>query len=398
MDDPQSASENGHPVVTEFVVSEPVKPDGWFTAYWKRIGGGSLTLSILIHAAIVIGALLWLLPSFSGSSEDAVDFLPGGGGGTNGNTRIEKQRARMMAASSPKIRIAGNATNGTIALPDTSSMLMSSSMLAASGRMSGTPGTGGGFGGGHGTGRGTGYGSGMGPGRGPGFTAKFLGLESVGNNIIFCIDTSGSMQSNLKPAGIAAMRKEMEKVISGLPPLAQFNIICFANYGDIFKPKSVMASAENKKEAIAFLSGYFGAGGFGRTRAERFGRRGKDDTGTEFVALLPEDVEELAGTVGSSRIDLAMVAAFERMPSTIYVVSDGAPGTRRENSDRAMDKDDIIELIAEKRKEVMGNGALVVNTITVDSDTSEAKEGAEFMRKLARKFKGKHRTIKPEKI
>src|SRR5690606_18215555 len=120
--------------------------------------------------------------------------------------------------------------------------------------------------------------------------------------------------------------------------------------------------------------------------------------GMEYVALMPEDVEELAGTVGGSRIDLAMVAAFDRQPSTIFVISDGAPGTRRENSDNAMDKDDIIDLIAEKRMEIMPNAPLVVNTITVDSDTSEAKQGEEFMRKLARKFRGKHRTVRPDRL
>jgi hypothetical protein len=110
-------------------------------------------------------------------------------------------------------------------------------------------------------------------------------------------------------------------------------------------------------------------------------------------------VKELAGTEGGSRIDLAMVAAFERKPSTIFVLSDGAPGTKRPGDDAPMDKDDLIDLIHEKYKVIMGTTAkLQVNTISIKSDSADGKEGEKFMGKLARKFGGKHKEVKPDKI
>jgi hypothetical protein len=307
----------------------------------------------------------------------------------------------MMVNRAPAMKIA-SASAGAIVIPDTHSTIADFSAVSVnSGMMSGTPGTGGGWGGGNGTGHGKGNGPGFGPGNSPGFTANFLGMLSSGNNIIFCIDTSGSMRTNLSPEGIATVRRELKRVITEMPKTTNFNIICFGNNGDIFKPKSVLADQEAKNDAMRFLEGYYGgtSADFGRTRTERYGRAGKDSQGIEYVPLMPEDVPELAGTEGGSRIDLAMVAAFERKPTTLFVLSDGAPGTKKSGADKAMDHDDIVKLIYEKYLSIMGQGAkLMVNTISIYSNTDEGKEGIKFMRKLANKFGGKHKEVRPEKL
>lgn len=379
---------------------EAPKKDGPFMAYWKKIGGGSFTISLLLHILFLIAAILIVWTTSNAGTEENIDFLSGGGGGTEGNTKINEKRRQMMVNKAPAMKIAAK-TSGAITLPDTSSTLADMSTLSVtSGMMSGTPGSGGGFGGGKGTGRGTGMGSGFGPGSQPGFTANFLGLTSMGNNIIFCIDTSGSMRTNLSAAGITALRRELKKVIEGLPPSAQFNIICFGQNGDLFKSKSVTATQEMKNEATRFMEGYYGGGSadFGRTRTEKYGRAGKDAQGIEYTAILTEDIQELAGTEGGSRIDLAMVAAFERKPSTLYVLSDGAPGTRMAG-EPAMDKDDIIKLIYTKFEKMMGKTSkMQVNTISIYSNSEEGREGEKFLKKLAAKFGGKHKEIKPDKL
>ncbi len=375
---------------------------GPFARYWERMGGGSFSISLLVHGLFVVIAFLIIWQQSGGDPKDKIeDFLSGGGGGTEGNTQIHEQKSRMMVNKAPAMKIA-SATVGAITLPDTHSSIADfSSVSKNSGMMSGTPGSGGGYGGGKGKGRGPGVGDGFGPGTKPGFTANFMGMLSAGNNIIFCIDTSGSMRTNLGAGGIAAVRRELKKVIMDLPPNTEFNLICFGQSADIFKKKSVMASKEIKEEAVRFLEGYYGGAGadFGRTRTERYGRSGKDSNGIEYIPLMPDDIEELAGTEGGSRIDLAMVAAFERQPSTLFVLSDGAPGTRKSNADQPMDKDDLIKMIFEKYRELMGNKVkLTVNTISIYSDTDEGKEGEKWLKKLAHKFEGKHKEVKPEKL
>ena len=380
---------------------EEPAPKGPFARYWARVGGGSFTISVLVHAIFAIVALLIIWRVNQYQDPENIDYLSGGGGGTDGNTQIQKQKQRMMVNRAPAMKLS-SAAPSAISIPNTQSTLTDFSHIAVtSGMMSGTPGTGGGFGGGNGTGRGRGVGPGTGPGAGAGFTANFLGLISNGNNIIFCIDTSGSMRTILKPEGIATVRRELKAVIMTIPEKTNFNLICFGQNCDVFKAKSVPASKENKNEAVRFLEGYYGGGSgdFGRTRTEKYGKAGKDAQGIEYIPVLPEDVKELAGTEGGSRIDLAMVAAFERKPSTLYVLSDGAPGTKKAGDDKPMDKDDLIKLIHEKYKAIMGTTAkLTVNTISIWSDSEEGKEGEKFLRKLARAFDGKHKEVKPDKL
>lgn len=383
--------------VEEYPEDEAPPPKGAFARYWERVGGGSFSISVLVHAMFVVVALLIVWKMQSGEDPEKIDFLSGGGGGTEGNTKINQKKQRMMVNRAPAIKLS-SASLSNISIPDTKNTLTDfSNLTVTSGMMSGTPGAGGGFGGGVGTGYGKGFGSGMGPGLSPGFTASFLGMLSSGNNIIFCLDTSGSMRGNLKPEGIAMLRREMKRVISSLQPTTTFNLICFGQNGDIFKPKSVPASKENQNEVMVFLEGYYGGGSadFGRTRTEKYGRDGKDSQGIAYVPLMPEDVKELAGTEGGSRIDLAMVAAFERKPTTLFVLSDGAPGTKKTGDDKPMDKDELIKLIVEKYKAIMGTAAkLTVNTINIESDTEEGKEGEKFMRKLAHAFGGKHKEVR----
>jgi hypothetical protein len=386
----------------EVYEGEAPAPKGAFARYWERVGGGSFTISVLIHAAFVVVALLIIWKTAGDEGEQPkIEFLSGGGGGTEGNTKIHEKKQRMMVNRAPAMKIA-SATTGSIVIPDTHSTIADFSAVSMnSGMMSGTPGTGGGYGGGHGTGHGTGNGPGFGPGNAPGFTAAFLGMLSKGTNVIFCIDTSGSMIPNLTAGGIAVVRKELKRVITELPDKVEFNIICFGNFGDVFKKKSVKATQEAKNEAMTFLEGYWGgqSAPFGRTRSEAYGRAGKDLQGIEYTPLMPDDVPELAGTEGGSRIDLAMVAAFERQPSTLFVLSDGAPGTKKSGDDKAMDHDDIIKLIYQKYLTIMGEKTkLMVNTISVDSNTDEGREGGKFMRKLANKFGGKHKEIKPDRL
>lgn len=395
-------SKDSEPEVVELLEEEeaPVKKTG-FARYWEKMGGGSFTISVIVHVLFVVIALLIIWRTQTNTDPENIEFLSGGGGGTEGNTQINQKKQRMMVNRAPAMKLA-SVSASAISIPDTQSTIADMSNLAVtSGMMSGTPGSGGGFGGGKGTGHGPGTGAGFGPGSGAGFTASFLGMISSGNNIIFCIDTSGSMRTNLKPEGIAAVRRELKNVITGLQPNTNFNLICFGTTGDIFKEKSVPATTENKNEAIRFLEGYYGGGSsdFGRTRTEKYGRKGEDSQGIKYVPLQPGDVKELAGTEGGSRIDLAMVAAFERKPSTIYVLSDGAPGTKDPKDDGPMDKRKLIDLIHDKYKVIMGStGKLQVNTISIETGDAGGEEGEKFLRDLARKFGGKHNVVKPNKL
>jgi hypothetical protein len=62
------------PALTHF---EDAKPQNKFVKMWKSIGGGSLTLSLAIHAGIILLAGIIVLTAQA--IQPQVDFLPGGG-------------------------------------------------------------------------------------------------------------------------------------------------------------------------------------------------------------------------------------------------------------------------------------------------------------------------------
>ncbi len=135
--------------------------------WWQRIGGGSLSIAILLHVAILLLGAFWVMQVIHQKPEKTVDFMPtGGGGGDASRERSEhKQRTPMSQNLS---RVAAKDVAGALTLPepDLSSQMSSLGALGGGGMSGGMGGSG--SGGGRGDGHGRGFGSGTGPGMGLG--------------------------------------------------------------------------------------------------------------------------------------------------------------------------------------------------------------------------------------
>ncbi len=135
--------------------------------WWQRIGGGSLSIAILLHVAILLLGAFWVMQVIHQKPEKTVDFMPtGGGGGDASRERSEhKQRTPMSQNLS---RVAAKDVAGALTLPepDLSSQMSSLGALGGGGMSGGMGGSG--SGGGRGDGHGRGFGSGTGPGLGAG--------------------------------------------------------------------------------------------------------------------------------------------------------------------------------------------------------------------------------------
>lgn len=149
---------------------EPPPQKSAFVRYWEKVGGGSLTVSVILHAALLMLAVLIYFGVHTPQKEDA-PFLSGGGGGQGGVEKsAERQRERMRQRPA-QVRIASSAVSaGAVSLPDVNTNFNFASLSAASAKMAGA-GSGSGRGGGHGSGIGTGTGSGVGPGSLSGFVS-----------------------------------------------------------------------------------------------------------------------------------------------------------------------------------------------------------------------------------
>lgn len=133
-------------------------------SYWRMIGGGSLSISILIHAVLLAIAVSWIFKAMP-DPPPVVDFLPeSGGGGQRGAEAdiTQKKRAVMVPVELTRVSAKGAVSSFTLPDPEENNTLSSVGTLGSSGLSGGLGGSG--SGGGQGSGHGTGFGSGMSPG------------------------------------------------------------------------------------------------------------------------------------------------------------------------------------------------------------------------------------------
>ncbi len=184
----------------------PEKREG----YWRKLGGGSLTISIIVHAVVILVAILWIIQTTKPEPEQ-VNFLPGGGGGGGGGEQKQAQkRQKAVSQSAPKTRIAAAVSNAdAISLPDVTSTLTDMSSLSSVSL--GGAGLGSGSGTGRGTGKGSGVGSGIGSGWGPGSGAGFIALPRLYASRCSPAERASKMKANGgSPACEDAVKKSLD--------------------------------------------------------------------------------------------------------------------------------------------------------------------------------------------
>ncbi len=358
-----------------------------------RLSGWRLMVTIGFHVALLVIGAIWVISrTVLPSKEDrglvfTTERPSHSADGTKGEHAAKLARRQASSGAMPNTRRITSSLSNAISIPSipATSIVDFQPGVMGGGMSVGTGLIGIGPGGGGPMGRGTGGGR-----------IKFFGFEAEGDGIILVIDTSGSMHNAVGgQAGIATLRSEINRTIDALPLGALFNIICFARDADAAFHDSVIATRETKAAARKFIEGYYGAGGFRPTRTETLRQANErldvpvarlDDI--PFTPLTVDSVKGLEGTSGSSRMDLALVAAMERGASTIFLLSDGQPSVYRQ--DRTLSQDDIIKVIADHHKRLYrSNKPLVIHTIYTNADRREEA----FMQEIARRFKGKHKDV-----
>jgi hypothetical protein len=188
-----------HPPALHHFESKKVNP---LVQLWRKVGGGSLTLSIAIHAGILIigGAIV----VSSQLIQKQVDFLPGGGtqAGAQASAemkhKVSQKKRTSLNKTMPMKKIVSTSSNSAVTLPDAPPDLLDvpdvSSMLGG-GSLGG-----GGFGKG---GAGGGFGTGMGMGAMQGFVSLPPSMK-----------TRCSPQERLKKLAESGGTPECERAVS----------------------------------------------------------------------------------------------------------------------------------------------------------------------------------------
>lgn len=165
-------------------------------AFWERIGGRGLTISLALHGFLLVLFAVWVVTTITDTASSEPDtFATGSGGGSKGEKavirdhKVVPRHAQNLAKNTS--RITSKSSTASVALPDLPALSPSSMMtgMTAGGASKG-------FGGGSGGGIGSGKGVGVGNGRN--FVGKpVMGARIVASRIAVYLDASGSMRPYL---------------------------------------------------------------------------------------------------------------------------------------------------------------------------------------------------------
>ncbi len=327
--------------------SIPIKPSFWQKATSSKV----LVISVVIH--LIFGAIATYFIVQRIQTKRKMTFQ-GGPPAVNASKRalehkmsLGKKKAVMSApAQAKRIMSSGLAK---VALPDLPSL--PSSTDAVPNRMGGIGGVGNSFGGGGG-------GGGLGGGGGSGI--NFFGLRSMVQSVVFIVDVSNSMISGDKNARTyVTLEKEVEKVVSGLDPLAKFGLICFS------------------ADAIPYRTSLTNAVGFEKRRAIEWMKK-QSPVETLDTKLKDKALEDARHRHMGTHADEALKRAFAMKPDTIFFISDGEP-TGTSGSDVIKEVKDLQKTLPRPAK---------IHVIAYVPD-----DGQDFMRELARSNGGEYRVV-----
>ena len=159
---------------------------------------------------------------------------------------------------------------------------------------------------------------------------NFFGVKGEGTNVYFVMDLSDSMLETERGgvAGYAAVKNNLKQMIRSLDEGTRFNIVAYGASGaDIFQPTSVPATGVMKKQAESFIALY-------NLSSERKGtKKNNYRPKIEEFGLIRGD--KGTGQI-TTRLDLGLLASFEGLADTIFLISDGkAPVVAEDNREEA---------------------------------------------------------------
>jgi hypothetical protein len=158
--DPIPDSETHSPLV-------PATPN---RSFWQKLGGGSLSISLILHVVLLSIGVIWVFQIIPQESAKVVDFMPNSGGGGSAASEMRVKQHVQMAQPNLSRIIAIGATGISIPEPEELTRITSLGGLSSGALAAGQGGNG--SGGGKGDGNGLGFGSGLAPGMSTGTGSK----------------------------------------------------------------------------------------------------------------------------------------------------------------------------------------------------------------------------------
>ncbi len=147
----------------------------------------------------------------------------------------------------------------------------------------------------------------------------FFGIKKQGERVAFIVDGGASMVEPERGdlPGYDRVKRELIAMINGLSPGTFFNIIVFGRDIDLYAPRMVVATAGNTAQVEEWIAPYW------QLADGQIKQRGP------FRKNYEPEMIDWNGEGGSSRMDLALVAALELRADLILMITDGTPSIRQ---------------------------------------------------------------------
>ncbi len=289
-------------------------------SYWRRLGGGSLTISIVVHAIFLAIGLYWIFAVIPPPPEKVVDFKPSGGGGNpNANKSQQKKQQQMVKSNVSRVAAKDAVSSFTLPDPEANSNMSKLGALGAGG-MQGMGGSG--SGGGQGSGIGTGFGSGIGDGMAKGAPPVFFGMEMRAQRVAYVIDFSQSMRADGRDV---LMREELSRSVKALPDKTKYQLIFFSGpawvAGDEVVGNTVKHKGKDYKWSSKSLWEWVPEGTMMKAEWEE-----SSEAQRKKSMSLIKNTELVGGTDWESPLIMAM--NMEPPPEQIFFMTDGAMENR----------------------------------------------------------------------
>ncbi|MEM6821813.1 MAG: hypothetical protein AAF558_07745, partial [Verrucomicrobiota bacterium] len=219
-------------------------------------------------------------------------------------------------------------------------------------------------------------------------SVNFFNIKQKASRIVVAVDVSRSMVEDKRGGlnGYATLKQQVGKIVDSLNSGTAFNIVMFANTVDIFTPNFNPATETFKTDAKQFLEPYMSD--FRSAKNGNLKRNYK-----------PSSEDLVIGRSGSTRMDLAITAAFELGADAIFIISDGAPAVKRKVTPEFLaDFERARKALtdAEKGRIEVEDAQRIVKDAGYDPDL--VKERIEWFLKNGEKLKAYRDKVKKEQV
>lgn len=343
-------------------------------------GLGSLAVSVLLHAAMILLAVLWVVKRIFLAPEETVFEPPAKRVHLPAQIREQRMSVARHDAMAPRPsysqRVAASVPSaGAVRVPQMPEMNLSKMLPLdpselVSDQISGLIGA-------AGYGRGTGRGLSGGGGTGSGTGMAFFDIREAARSVAILIDVSQSMFSRTgdydpstrkllrtgRDQAFQVVRDEAIRLIDSLGPDTRFGIIRWSGSARSWKPELMRATDANKADARAHIQNEVDA----------------------------NSAPPTGGRPGGTRHDYALEELLRLNPETAFMLTDG--NATRSTGRGGMEPIPAAEILAILDEQARHSESLPRINVIYYVTGADRKEEEDLLRDIARRTKGKFRKV-----